>query len=72
VQTNPHTAEIARAIIGLSRGLNLEVVAEGAEVKEQVAFLKEHGCDLVQGYFYSRPLPAEEFAVILRDGLPPL
>lgn len=72
VQTNPHTAEIARAIIGLSRGLNLEVVAEGAEVEEQVAFLKEHGCDLVQGYFYSRPLPAEEFAIILRDGLPPL
>lgn len=72
VQSNPHTAEIARAIIGLSRGLNLEVVAEGAEVKEQVEFLKEHGCDLVQGYFYSKPLPAAEFAVMLRDGLPPL
>lgn len=68
VQTNPHTAEIARAIIGLSRGLNLEVVAEGAEVKEQVDFLREHGCNLVQGYFYSRPLPAEEFAAMLREG----
>jgi diguanylate cyclase (GGDEF)-like protein len=72
VQTNPNTAEIARAIIGLSRGLNLEVVAEGAEVIEQVDFLKDHGCDLVQGYFYSKPLPAEEFAILLRDGLPPL
>lgn len=71
VQTNPQTAEIARAIIGLSRGLNLAVVAEGAEVIEQVDFLKDHGCDLVQGYFYSKPLPAEEFAVLLRDGLPP-
>ncbi|MDK9723424.1 MAG: EAL domain-containing protein [Sterolibacteriaceae bacterium MAG5] len=68
VQSNPHTAEIARAIIGLSRGLNLEVVAEGAEVKEQVEFLQAHGCELVQGFYYSRPLPAEEFAAMLRDG----
>lgn len=68
VQTNPHTAEIARAIIGLSRGLNLEVVAEGAEVREQVEFLKAHGCDLIQGYFYSKPLPADEFAAMLRNG----
>jgi diguanylate cyclase (GGDEF)-like protein len=69
VQSNPHTAEIARAIIGLSRGLRLEVVAEGAEVAEQVEFLREHGCDLVQGYFYSRPVPADAFAVMLRDGV---
>lgn len=68
VQTNPNTAEITRAIIGLSRGLNLAVVAEGAELIEQVEFLREHGCDLVQGFFYSRPLPADEFAVMLRDG----
>jgi len=68
VQTNPHTAEIARAIIGLSRGLDLEVVAEGAEVIEQVEFLRAHGCELVQGFYYSRPLPAEEFALMLRHG----
>jgi diguanylate cyclase (GGDEF)-like protein len=68
VQTNPHTAEIARAIIGLSRGLDLEVVAEGAEVIEQIDFLRAHGCELVQGFYYSRPLPAEEFALMLRDG----
>lgn len=71
VQSNVYTAEIARAIIGLSRGLKLEVVAEGAEVVEQVEFLKEHGCDMVQGFFYSKPLPPEEFAVLLRDGLRP-
>jgi diguanylate cyclase (GGDEF)-like protein len=69
VQHNPQTAEIARAIIGMSRGLNLEVVAEGAEVKEQVDFLHEHGCHLVQGYYYSRPLPADDFARLLRNGL---
>lgn len=68
VQNNPHTAEIARAIIGLSRGLDLEVVAEGAEVAEQIEFLRAHGCELVQGFYYSRPLPAEEFALMLRDG----
>lgn len=70
VQTNPQTAEITRAIIGLSRGLDLEVVAEGAEVVEQIEFLQAHGCELVQGFYYSRPLPAEEFARMLRDGPP--
>ncbi len=69
VQNNPHTAEIARAIIGLSHGLNLEVVAEGAEVIEQVEFLRTHGCNLVQGYYYSKPLPADQFSALLRDGV---
>jgi diguanylate cyclase (GGDEF)-like protein len=69
VQSNPQTAEIARAIIGMSHGLNLEVVAEGAEVKEQVEFLHRHGCHVVQGYYYSRPLPADDFALLLRNGL---
>lgn len=67
VETNPFTAEIARAIIGLSRGLNLEVVAEGAEEAAQVAFLKENGCDLVQGFYFSKPLPAAEFEARLRE-----
>jgi diguanylate cyclase (GGDEF)-like protein len=61
VQENQNTKEIARAIIGLSRGLNLEVVAEGAEILEHVEFLKENGCDIVQGYFFSRPLEAKDF-----------
>jgi len=66
VTTNPKTAEIARAIIGLSKGLNLEVVAEGAELIEHIAFLKEHGCHTVQGFYYSKPVPAEEFEAMLR------
>jgi diguanylate cyclase (GGDEF)-like protein/PAS domain S-box-containing protein len=61
VQENQNTAEIARAIIGLSRGLNLEVVAEGAELKEHIDFLKENGCDSIQGFFYSKPLEAKDF-----------
>jgi len=61
VQENQNTAEIARAIIGLSRGLNLEVVAEGAELKEHIDFLRENGCDSIQGFFYSKPLEAKDF-----------
>lgn len=67
VETNPFTAEIARAIIGLSRGLNLEVVAEGAELAAQVDFLRENGCDMVQGFYFSKPLPPAEFEARLRE-----
>ncbi|KIL98639.1 diguanylate cyclase/phosphodiesterase (GGDEF & EAL domains) with PAS/PAC sensor(s) [Paramagnetospirillum magnetotacticum MS-1] len=67
VDTNPKTAEIARAIIGLSRGLNLEVVAEGAEIAAHIAFLRSNGCDTVQGFFYSRPVPADEFEQMMRQ-----
>ena len=65
VQENQNTAEIARAIIGLSRGLNLEVVAEGAELLEHVEFLKDNGCDSIQGFFYSKPLDAKTFESML-------
>lgn len=61
VQENQNTKEIARAIIGLSRGLNLEVVAEGAELLEHVEFLKDNGCDIIQGYYFSKPLDAKTF-----------
>ncbi|MHB1204675.1 MAG: EAL domain-containing protein, partial [Rhodospirillaceae bacterium] len=61
VQENQNTKEIARAIIGLSRGLNLEVVAEGAELLEHVEFLKDNGCDIIQGFYFSKPLPAKDF-----------
>jgi diguanylate cyclase len=65
VQENSNTAEIARAIIGLSRGLNLEVVAEGAELLEHVDFLRDNGCDSIQGYYYSKPLTALDFEKML-------
>lgn len=69
VDTNPKTAEIARAIIGLSRGLNLEVVAEGAEVVDHIDFLRHNGCTTVQGYYYSRPVPADQFERMLTEGV---
>jgi EAL domain-containing protein (putative c-di-GMP-specific phosphodiesterase class I) len=61
VQENQNTKEIARAIIGLSRGLNLEVVAEGAEILEHVEFLKDNGCDIIQGHYFSKPLDPKAF-----------
>ncbi|TAN66163.1 MAG: EAL domain-containing protein [Magnetospirillum sp.] len=67
VDTNAKTAEIARAIIGLSRGLNLEVVAEGAEIAAHINFLRDNGCDTVQGFYYSRPVAADEFEKMMRQ-----
>ncbi|MCU0079266.1 EAL domain-containing protein [Extibacter muris] len=45
--------------------LNIKAVAEGIETESQVAFLKECGCDYIQGYYYYKPMPAEEFAAEL-------
>ncbi len=68
IEDNESTAEIARAIIGLSQGLKLKVIAEGAETKEHVDFLREHGCSTIQGYYYSKPLPAKVFEDLLKIG----
>lgn len=60
---------ITKAVIALAQSLNLEVLAEGVETKGQKDFLLEHGCENIQGYYYSKPIPADELEVILRDGL---
>jgi diguanylate cyclase (GGDEF)-like protein/PAS domain S-box-containing protein len=65
----PHSKdgmEIAATIIAMGHTLGLKVLAEGVETQEQLAFLREHHCDLYQGYIKSRPLPAKEFADLLR------
>jgi diguanylate cyclase (GGDEF)-like protein len=61
---------IVEAIIALGRALSLEVVAEGVETAEQLAFLREHRCDEMQGYYFSRPVPAAEMARLLQDHRP--
>ena len=59
-------ATIAQTIIQMAHSLNMKAIAEGVETAEQHAYLRHHGCDEFQGYFFSRPLPVEEIAVLLR------
>ena len=58
----PDSAAIVRAIIQMGHTLQLTVIAEGVENEAQIAFLRDNDCDEVQGYFFSRPVPAAEFA----------
>jgi diguanylate cyclase (GGDEF)-like protein/PAS domain S-box-containing protein len=60
---------VTDAIITLGRSLKLEVIGEGIESEESLRFLKDHGCDQAQGYWFSRPLPPEEFAAWCRQQL---
>jgi len=58
---------LAKAIIAMAHSMNLNVIAEGIETEEHYNFLKEHHCDELQGFLFSRPLPADEFAAYIRD-----
>jgi len=56
--TGSSGATIVKLAIALGQGLNLQVIAEGVETAEQLAFLRSHKCDMGQGYFFSKPIPA--------------
>jgi EAL domain-containing protein (putative c-di-GMP-specific phosphodiesterase class I) len=60
--TKADDAAITQAIIAMAHSLSLQVIAEGVETEEQLAFLRELRCDEVQGYLFSRPVPPDEFA----------
>ncbi|MCK5508446.1 MAG: GGDEF domain-containing protein, partial [Desulfobacterales bacterium] len=60
IMTDSSDAAITKATIGLAQGLELTTIAEGIETKEQLTFLRKQGCDQIQGYFISRPVPAEK------------
>jgi diguanylate cyclase (GGDEF)-like protein len=68
ITTDPRSAAIAQATIALADGLSLGVVAEGVETLAQRDFLGRIGCEVLQGYLYSQPLPAQEMEVLLRAG----
>jgi len=62
---NTEDAAITKAIIAMAKSLRMAVVAEGIESQEQGEFMRAHGCDKSQGYFYSKPLPASQIAPLL-------
>ncbi len=66
VAANSSAAALASTIIVMAHALDKQVVAEGVETLEQLDFLRERGCDVAQGYFLARPLPAMELTAMLR------
>ena len=68
VTSNPDDAAIVLAIISMAHSMKLQVIAEGVEKDAQLAYLRRHGCDEMQGYYFSRPVPQEEFEQMLMGG----
>lgn len=62
IQTSAEDAAIVTAIIGMAKGLGIKLIAEGVESKQQAQFLDRLGCELGQGYYFGRPVPADIFA----------
>ncbi len=71
ISTNPDDVAIATAIIAMAHSLKLKVTAEGVETEEQLPFLYSQQCDEVQGFYFSKPLPPEAFAQLLKEGISP-
>ncbi len=62
------SAAVAQVVITLGHSMNLRVIAEGVETPEQLAFLRRHECDEMQGYLFAKPMPADEFGKLLASG----
>lgn len=69
IETDPDDATIITAIIKMSHGLKLNVIAEGVETQQQLDFLTNEGCDQFQGYVFSKPVSAEDFAALLESNM---
>ncbi|HXN72570.1 MAG TPA: EAL domain-containing protein [Candidatus Acidoferrales bacterium] len=70
ITNTPDETSIVTAVISMGRSLKVRVVAEGVETQEELTFLQAHQCDEAQGYFFSRPVAAEQFAKLLETGIP--
>jgi EAL domain-containing protein (putative c-di-GMP-specific phosphodiesterase class I) len=70
ITTAPDETTIVTAVISMGRSLKLRVVAEGVETLEELTFLQAHQCDEAQGYYFGRPMPPEQFAKLLKNGIP--
>jgi diguanylate cyclase (GGDEF)-like protein/PAS domain S-box-containing protein len=70
ISTAGDDTTIVKAVIGMAHGLKLRVTAEGVETLEEVAFLRAYRCEEAQGYYFSRPVLPQQFAMLLKDGLP--
>jgi EAL domain-containing protein (putative c-di-GMP-specific phosphodiesterase class I) len=62
---NTDDVSIGKAIISMAHSLNHRVIAEGVETKEQLDFLEANQCDAIQGFYFSKPVPADELAALL-------
>lgn len=69
LENNPKVKDIVKMIINISKMFNVTSVAEGAETENQYCFLKENGCDVIQGYYFSKPLPLEDFEKLVEKEL---
>ena len=70
VDEDPQAASIVTAFVELARGLGMTTLAEGIETEGELAFLKELGCQLGQGFLFSRPVPPEEIIAYALSGIP--
>jgi len=69
ITSSPAETTIVAAIISMGRSLKLRVVAEGVETQEEMMYLQAHQCDEAQGYYFSRPVPRQQFAQLLETGI---
>jgi diguanylate cyclase (GGDEF)-like protein len=67
VATDPRSAAIVKSIISMAQSMKMDVIAEGVETAEQLAYLRRNHCDHLQGFYFSRPLPAQQFEQLLLD-----
>ncbi len=65
IENNPKTRSIIRFMIDMAHEMGIRLVAEGAETPAQVEFLRENGCDYIQGYYSYKPMPENEFVTAL-------